>query len=123
VNSPSELRQKFLAGAKEFLSQYMALAQGTGVMACPDKTVRDNVWKTISEIILKADDPLSLKGLGEGEITEQVDTVLLGVANGELTIQQGKRLIELLQAGFEIKELPHLMERFAELDAKQPTRY
>ena len=116
MKDPSEMRKEFLSNTKDFMEKYLDSATGKAPFACPDKAIRDNVWNLIAKLILQSDDPIKLKGLGEGTITEQVDLVMKSVADGNLTIQQGKRLIEMLQAGFDITELPKLIEKLNEIE-------
>ena len=74
---------------------------------------RDEVWSVVRELITSADDAVNVPNLGDGSISDRVDIVMSSVANGSLTIQQGKRLIEMLQAGFEITELKDLIAKLS----------
>ena len=112
------IRNKVLADVGAFAEAYTQAALGNGVLKCTDPKIRDEMWALARELIVQADDPVQLKGLSEGSIAEKVDTVLAQVADGQLTIQQGKRLIEMLQAGFDITELPSLIEKLHELEGR-----
>lgn len=62
---------------------------------------------------LPVDDPLQITGLSDGSISGRVDAVMQAVATGQIDIDQGKRLIEMLQAGFEITELKDLIAKLS----------
>ena len=47
-----------------------------------------------------------------------VDNILEQVASSELTPTEGKKLISLLQAGFDITELPKLIEALEKAEQK-----
>ena len=117
MSSPEKLRQRALQDAEAFLHGYMEVAMGRGVMTCTDRKVTDNVWELLSGIISRAGDPMEIKGLSDGTIAERVDKVLVQVAAGELTIDQGKRVMEMLQAGFDIQDLALIVEKLNELEA------
>lgn len=106
----TKLKEIVLKDAEEFASAYVQVAMGRGVMTCTDKKIRDDMWDLVKLLVLQAGDVTQVQGLSEGSISDRVDRVLEQVAQGLLTIQQGKRLIEMLQAGFEITELPKLIE-------------
>lgn len=119
MSSPKKLRAKFLSEAAEFiLDEYIQSAKGTKSFSSNSSTAREELWELVKSVIGNADDPTPLAKLTDGDITQRVDAVLAEVANGSLTPTEGKKLIGLLQAGFDITELPALIERLSELEDK-----
>ena len=109
--TPEGLRMKFIKEASPLIKNYINAALGKEVLKSTSTAAREGVWKVLEEVLIRADAKVAVKGLSEGTISERVDAVLEQVANGELTIAQGKRLIEMLQAGFNITELPELVAK------------
>ena len=106
----SMLRQKILSIGGTLIDQYVVAATGANVIECASSEARVALWETLEQILLTSEDAVDIPNLSTGEISDRVDCVLEQVATGKLTIAQGKRLIEMLQAGFEITELPKLVE-------------
>ena len=115
-HTPEYLRQAFLDKAEPFIDDYIASAlgekeiKGSGV-------ARTAVWELLSDIIKQAGDK-SKTDIKSGDISGQVKEVFEKVASGDLSAKQGKEYIALLQAGFEITELPKLLASFEELQSK-----
>jgi len=76
------------------------------------------VWKTLSEIIQQADDPIAVT-FTDKEVSSKVNAILDQVACGELTPAEGKRIMALVSMGFEVTELPELMAKFEQLEDKK----
>lgn len=72
------------------------------------------VWDSIAPMLKSAADHAEMPSLSDGSISARVEAVMQGVASGQIDIDQGKRLIEMLQAGFEITELKDLIGKLAE---------
>lgn len=119
MTTPIKLRQKFLSEIAEFiLEEYSRSARGVDEFSSSSSVAREEIWDIAKQLILEASDPTPLAKLTDGDITQRVDAVLEEVATGDLTPAEGKKLIGLLQAGFDITELPALIERLNELDKK-----
>ncbi len=121
MNNADKIRTSFLMNVPKIIDRVSkAYTENTAAsqLTKQEQEILKHIWPTVSALILQADDLTKVEGLSSGTITEKVDKVLEHVANGKLTIQQGKRLIEMLQAGFNITELPELMQKMAELDGK-----
>ena len=114
MNTALSLRQVLMKDAHEIAQLYVDAAQGKATFMRTLPEARKEVWSLIKDIIAGSSDPLPLAKLTDGDISERVDAVLGQVAEGVITPEDGKRLIGLLQAGFEITELPKLLERFEE---------
>ena len=117
MSTPNKLRHKFLSEAAEFiLDEYIGSAKGDSKFKSNSSTAREELWELVKSAIQQADDPTPLAKLTDGDITQRVDAVLEEVASGAITPDEGKKLIGLLQAGFDITELPALIERLSELE-------
>lgn len=77
---------------------------------------RDEVWEMVQAMILNGTDTLDSKSIANGTLTEKVDSILLDVANGDLSPEDARKLIGLLQAGFDLTELPKLVNQLEGLD-------
>ena len=69
------------------------------------------IWETIAPILKEAADTADIPNLSAGSISDRVDVVMAAVASGQIDVNQGKKLIDMLQAGFDITELPKLIEK------------
>ena len=117
MSNSIKLRQKFLSEAAEYiLDEYIKSAKGVSKFQSSNATAREELWELVKSAIQQADDPTPLAKLTDGDITQRVDAVLSEVASGELTPDEGKKLIGLLQAGFDITELPKLIEKLSDMD-------
>lgn len=115
--TPEQLRSKFLINANEILDEMNRRVLGLpSKYPAADTNVLNRQWQTIERLILETEDLLSLDSFSDGPFAERVDYVMEAVANGTITISQGKRLIAMLQAGFEIAELPGLIDKLESLE-------
>lgn len=110
------LRQILLKNSAEVAQLYVDAAVGKQTFMNTLPEARTEVWEVIKELVLKADDPLPLAKLTDGDINEKVDIVLNEVAEGKITPNDGKKLMALLQAGFDITELPKLLAKLEEAE-------
>jgi hypothetical protein len=99
---------------KYMIDEYIAAVKGEKEFDSISSDARVALWDIVSQIILQTDATVKIPGLAEGSISDQVDMVLTAVADSQIEIGQGKKLIEMLQAGFEITELKELVGRLAE---------
>ena len=117
--TPEELREQFLSNAKPILDEMQRRVLGLpSKYPAADNAVLAAQWETLEKLILQADDTTTLTSLADGTATEKVETVIAAVATGELTVKQGKRLIEMLQEGFEITELPKMILALDNMEKK-----
>ena len=114
--SAHKLRAKLLNDAAKVIEDVIGEASGKRQSAMVDKDYQKMVWEALVPIIQSSDDPTPLAKLTDGDITQRVDAVLGEVASGAITPDEGKKLIGLLQAGFDITELPALIERLNEIE-------
>jgi hypothetical protein len=111
MNRGIQLRQKLLESADEILEMYSGAALGKRTFDFGVDEARREVWDTLKAVILSADDPSPMAALTDGSISNRIDAVLADVAAGKLTPAEGKRVMSLLQAGFEMTELAELVTR------------
>ena len=78
-------------------------------MSKTQEQVFKQVWPTIHEIVTKADDSVNV-AFKDKDTAEKVDEVLQQVADGELTADEGKKLISLISMGIEAQEIPKLVK-------------
>jgi len=116
MKTPIEIRKQFLEKAAPIIDEYINAGLSDVEFKGASGEARAEVWDTIKQIILNASDPTPLAKLTDGDITQRVDAVLAEVANGEITPDEGKKLIGLLQAGFDVTELPALIEKLSDMD-------
>jgi len=114
--SVKKLRSKLITDAVQVIEDIIGEASGKRQSALVDKEYQKMVWDALVPIIQQADNPTPLAKLTDGDITQRVDAVLSEVACGAITPDEGKKLIGLLQAGFDITELPKLIERLSDLE-------
>ena len=118
----TKVRGDFIEGASLVLQHRLSQATGGESGKSPldparcETDVHEQIIGDLMDLIKQADDPTPLAKLTDGDITQRVDAVLTEVASGDLTPDEGKRLIGLLQAGFDITELPALIERLNEIE-------
>lgn len=116
----SEIRKQFLQEVPAIVERVCkAYSENTPIASLTkqEEALLKHLWPTIHSLITAVEDAAEVANLSSGTISERVDSVLEQVASGTLTIQQGKRLIEMLQAGFDITELPKLIEKLAEIES------
>lgn len=113
-----KLRKKWLKNADKIMDEYKARTLGKPKHAQIDAKLMLNYIDSIMPIIQQADDPVPIAKLTDGDISKRVDRVLKKVARGDITPKQGKEYIALLQAGFDMTELPKLLASFEELQSK-----
>jgi hypothetical protein len=73
---------------------------------------------TRDTLVEKASDPVSGLDMKDKSISERIDEVLTKVADGSITPSEGKRVISLLSAGFEMTELAELVARLEAVEKK-----
>lgn len=115
MNGAAKLRCKFINEAAEFmLDEYISVVKGEGEFSSNDPSARKEIWDLLKSIISGAGDPsgVSLVAFNSNSVVEEIMTQ---VANGELTLDEGKQFMQLASMGFEITELPELMAKFNEL--------
>ena len=111
TTNTAELRSLLLTNGRQVIEEVINRATGKGRPPTIDPEYVQIVWKAIIPMLQNSEDLARITGISDGSISARVDNVLEQVAKGTLTIQQGKRLIEMLQAGFNITELPELVAK------------
>lgn len=108
MSTPVELRQAFLKDAVELVTLYSKAARGEATfMTCVEEARRE-VWDTLKQIIITADDPSPLRARGKST-EKKVENILAQVAAGKLTPKQAKAHMELVKLGVDVTELPKLI--------------
>ena len=108
MSTPEELRKILLSKAEPFIDDYIKAALGTADLK-GSGIARAAIWDLLADIIKQAGDKTPLNINGE-DAAAQIDNLLNKVAAGEISPEQGKKYMSLIQAGFEITELPKLIE-------------
>jgi hypothetical protein len=111
------LRQQFIAGCTDLIQFKLDRALGRKSqlnMAYIDESHQADVWKALVPMLQQAKDPVPLAKLTAEEVSDKIDGVLAQVAAGELTIEDGKELMALIQAGFEVSDLQDLIAKLEE---------
>jgi len=115
--TPRALRKEFLQQSMPLLKEYMEVVTGQkDAFTSSDPVTRGAVWKLLEQVILTADDPSPMTSIKDPTIAGRVDAILSQVAAGELTPLEAKKHMALVQAGFEIKELPKLLAAIDEIE-------
>jgi hypothetical protein len=114
------LRRDFLENhAEEVMTSFVKRATGQPMRPGVDGRSLEKAFERLMDLVCKADDPSPMASLTDKSISERIDAVLADVAAGKLTPAEGKRVMSLLQAGFEMTELASLIER---LEAVEKTK-
>jgi len=106
--TPASIRAQFIELAAPFLDDYVKSAftdiefEGSGL-------ARANVWTLLADIIRQAGDKVTLNIEGAAA-ADQIDDVLKKVSSGEITPEQGKEYMALIQSGFDMTEFPKLID-------------
>jgi len=117
MSTATRIRKDFLQDSAEVLDEIRRRMLGKkSKFPSADGDFLLKYWDAIIPILQQADDPTPLAKLTDGDITQRVDAVLEEVASGDITPNEGKKLIGLLQAGFDITELPKLIEKLNDLE-------
>lgn len=95
-----ELKQMLLQEAEDILRNVCRRARGEQTDARIHPESERLVWNALVPILSSVDDTVPLARLTDGSIEDRVNYILEQVALGRITINQGKKLLELLQAGF-----------------------
>ncbi len=76
-----QLRQQFLEDGLPVFEEVRARTLGKQ-SSCPaaDGKMLIEYWKVLTEMIKQADDPVQVKGLSEGSISDRVDHIMEQVA-------------------------------------------
>ncbi|MFC1665398.1 hypothetical protein ACFL17_07190 [Pseudomonadota bacterium] len=114
-----ELRKQFLEDSGPALEEIRCRMLGMkSKYPAADGDFLIEYWKAIVPILHKAEDPTPMTKLTDGDISQRVDNILEEVAQGNITTDEGKRLMALLQAGFDITELPKLISALEMAESK-----
>ena len=109
---PEEMRTTLTRGLLPLAEEFVLIATGQKEHFDSNSNFAiQEGWEFIKKLVEETKEIAQVSGISDGPIADRVDSVLEAVANGQLTIAQGKRLIEMLQAGFEITELSDLIGR------------
>jgi hypothetical protein len=112
--TPRDYRAALLTGLKPFIDDFIAVANGEQEkFTCTNNFAITEAWELIKELVTQADDPTTIAWNGSAH--EKIDAVLSQVAAGQLSPDEGKRLIALVSAGYEITELEDIRAKLEEL--------
>jgi len=116
----TELRALVLDNAEEFITLYFDFLHDRNQARLKLQGIEKHaaeVFQRLIPVLDQADDLVSTEVKGSTS-PERVANILEQVAAGELSARQGEQLLKLEQAGFDITELPALLERLADLEGK-----
>jgi len=88
MTTEHDLKEHFLATAKDIIDEYVNAALGKGDLNSNNTTCREEVWELAKKLILQSSDKIKIK-------TNDIQGVLDAVSNGECTLKEGKQLIEM----------------------------
>ena len=107
---PAQIRGSFLERAEKTLDLIFSILDD------PDKQYTAHqlktielIWPTLSKILVVADDPISI-AWESPDTAHRIDSILEKVVSGELSTEQAKKLLALYNIGFDMSELPKLLE-------------
>ena len=113
----SSLRKQFLTDhAENVIDCFVRRATGGAAVLGADTRALEKAFDRIMNLVEQADDPSPMAALTDGSISNRIDAVLADVAAGKLTPAEGKRVMSLLQAGFEMTELAQLVARLEAIE-------
>ena len=115
--TPSNIRAHFLKNAFPLVDEYIGAALGTSRMQSNNAMAQTAVWDILKQIILEAKNPAPMLSLKGKTIDEQVNEILTKVSTQELTLDEGKDYLSLVQQGFELTEIPKMMKQVENLQA------
>ena len=107
---PAQIRRSFLERAENTLELMFKIMDNPNEQytAHQLKTI-ELVWPTLSKILVVADDPISI-AWDSPDTAQRIDSILDKVVSGELSTEQAKNLLALYNIGFDMSELPKLLE-------------
>ena len=115
----TEIREKFLNKLPDIIERvtqaYIHPTPGNQLTK-EEESLLKLLWPTVDAIIRKTDDPVKIKKLAKGDTESQVEEILTQVAGGVLTPNQGKEILDLIQSGVDITELPKLIAALEQAD-------
>lgn len=115
--TPANLKSHFLHRAAPLIDDYIDAALGNRNLNSTNDHARFEVWSMLKTIILEAKNPMPLMNIKGKTIDDQVDDILTMATTGKIDLQEAKELISLVQQGYELTELPKMMEKLEALDA------
>jgi len=110
MSTPESLRAEFILKAGPLIDQYVDAALGKAELKATSGQALTAVWELLSDIIKQAGDKAAIDIDGD-DISEKIEDLLNKVSKGVLTPEQGKKYMTLIQSGFELTELPALVEK------------
>lgn len=115
--TPTNLRAHFLHRASPLIDEYIDSALGRKVLNSTSDHARIEVWNILKQIILEAKNPSPLMNIRGKPINDQVDQILTLTSSGKINLEEGKEWLSLIQQGFEVTEIPKMMEKLETLEA------
>lgn len=117
MQDPSKMRQHFLEGAAPILDDMIALGTGNKKkVSGNDEWAQREVWEVLKGIISTANDPAPLVNLKGKSIENQINEILTAVSEQKMTISDAKEYMSLVSAGFNLQQLPKLLQKLEALE-------
>lgn len=118
VSNPVLLKQHFLESAAPIIDEMIAAAKGeTKRKKTDDEYALRQVWDVLKTVIQQANNPSPMIDLKGKSIDEQINKILTSVSEGRITIEAAKDYMSLVSTGFNLQQLPKLMEQLEALES------
>ena len=115
MNDPTKMRQYFLKGSAPILDEIIKMANGDSRIKGESYAFRE-VWEVLRGIITAASNPAPMIDLRGKDISSQIDEILSAVTKGDITFNEAKEYMSLVSSGFNLQELPKLMQKLEALE-------
>ena len=122
ISDPVRMKRHFLQGASPLIDEMIGLANGKKKNGAKDSDTeawaKRELWSVLKEVISTASNPAPMLDLKGKSVTDQIDQILTKVSEGRISIDDAKEYMALVSAGFNLQQLPKLMESLEKLEAK-----
>lgn len=115
MSDPVKMKQHFLRGAAPILDTMIRMANGDEKIKGDGFAFRE-VWEVLKAIINAASEPAPMIDLRGKDISSQIDEILSAVTKGDITFIEAKEYMSLVSSGFNLQELPKLMQKLEMLE-------
>ena len=118
MTDPVKMKQHFLKGAYPILNKILNDASSPKKNAPRPSYETTEVWEVLRGIITSASNPAPLIDLKGKTITLQIDEILTNLTDQKITMDEAKDLMGLVSSGFNLQQLPLLMEKLTAIESQ-----
>ena len=118
MTDPVKMRQHFLKGSAPILDKMLKAAANTDRIQPTVDYAMKEVWEVLKSVITNASNPAPLIDLKGKEISAQIDEILTQLTSQNITMDEAKELMGLVSSGFNLQQLPILMQKLEMLESK-----